>query len=77
MNCSTTMGDPNGTLLGSTDCLSENCAAAFLEVQNASVACYDCLGVYVSSVVFLVDQRDQLHLQHQPAPRVPGSARLR
>jgi hypothetical protein len=48
-NCSTSKGDPNGTLLSSTDCLIANCAAPFIAVQGASVACYDCLVVYIAS----------------------------
>ncbi|HEX3343537.1 MAG TPA: hypothetical protein VHS09_03145 [Polyangiaceae bacterium] len=48
-NCSTTAGDPNGKLLGSSDCLVDNCAAPFLDVQSAGVACYDCLVVYTVS----------------------------
>jgi hypothetical protein len=48
-NCSSTPTDPNGTLLNSTNCLVENCAAPFLNVQTDSVACYDCLVVYIAS----------------------------
>jgi hypothetical protein len=49
-HCSTKPpGDPTGQLLGSTDCLSSNCAAAFLNVQGQSLSCYDCISVYIAS----------------------------
>jgi hypothetical protein len=49
-SCSTKPpGDGTGVLNGSTDCLVSACAAAFIDVQGASVACYDCLVVNIAS----------------------------
>jgi hypothetical protein len=49
-SCSTQPpGDGTGVLNGSTDCLVSECAADFINVQGASVSCYDCLVVNIAS----------------------------
>ena len=47
-------GDPTGVLIGSTDCLSNNCGGEFLNIQGAGSgdqgkACFNCLSVYIAS----------------------------
>jgi hypothetical protein len=51
MNCDTTPGDPNGTLPGSTDCLSSHCSGEFaaLLLNTSYNACFDCIVDYVAS----------------------------
>jgi hypothetical protein len=50
-HCDTTQGDPNGTLPGSTDCLSSNCSGQFaaLLLNTSYNACFDCIIDYVAS----------------------------
>jgi hypothetical protein len=47
--CDTNPGDPTGVLYPNTSCLVDNCAGPFINVQGASVACYDCLVVNIAS----------------------------
>jgi hypothetical protein len=51
--CNTNPGDPNGTLPGSTDCLSSNCPGAFavfkLMPTPAYNQCFDCIIDYAAS----------------------------
>jgi hypothetical protein len=49
-SCSTKApGDATGQLSGTTSCLVDHCAGPFINVQSASVGCYDCLLDYIAS----------------------------